>query len=342
MRRDRQGSRRGAWARGPGSAAVALGVVLLGAVTALPVVARAAPPAAPGEQSGGTGRTQADPEAERRAAEARRRAEAEEMLLRLQLEAQLNQLARWDAERGRVVLREDSGLEGVPGAPLEIALEIVAEPGPHGRLVLRKDVQLRPFVLAIQRFLANGGAELLQRMQQRLERGESPLEQGVPPQLETLVAELLAALNAQDEQALTEAERAREREREQLYDRLAEVLVEGFELPREAVERRLRLVRELDRRLGRELSGQRWRARLRALAQSERTARVLERLREEAERLLEERAKEDPELERLLEQLRRRGEARRAATPSQPAAGAGTARPEGESRPRPSGEPGEY
>ncbi|RME73669.1 MAG: hypothetical protein D6776_06615 [Planctomycetota bacterium] len=233
-------------------------------------------------------------ERQRRADEERRRAAAEEMFLRMQIEAQLNELARWNPDRQRIELRERNEDDPASTA-LEALLELVADPAGGERLRFRSDLKIRPFVLAFQKFMASGGARDLERLQQ----GDNPYENGLAPHAEQLLTDLVEALNAQDDPA-DEQERQREQQRRTLYAKIERVLREGLDLPEREVERHLRLVRALDRRLQRELRNDRWRERLREIARSRRTAALLERLREEALRL-----SDRPDLPPWVERVRR-------------------------------------
>ncbi len=271
---------------------------------------QAQPQTPPVEASGHAQQT--DDEARKRADEARRRAQAEEMFLRMQFEVQLNEIARWDAEAGRVVLKDEQQFEGAPRGVIEAAIELVAEPAGGTRLRFRQDIKIRPFVLAFQKFMANGGLEDLQNP-----GPEGPFADGLPPYVEDFFADLIEALNAQDDDGLDAEQRKRERVREALYEKIERVLRDGFALPEREVERHMRLVRALDRRYQREFVQGRFFERLREATRSERTRRVLERLRVEAQAFAE---REDlpPWAQRLRRVLR--GE-RKQAAPARPRAG---------------------
>lgn len=224
----------------------------------------------------------ADKRKRKRAEAARRRTQAEEMLVRMQIEAQLNTVARWDAKAKRFVVKENGpGADLADGAPIEILCELFAEPaGNSGRITVRKDLRLQPFMMSIQKFMASGGIRDLQRAQEKPEDLQAIWADGIPPYMESFVSDLLAAMNAQDDIDLPESQRELESQRKTMFDKVALVLTDGFDFDPALVERRLRIVRELDRRLERELVGGRFQQRLAAIASSDRSQRIIERLQE--------------------------------------------------------------
>jgi hypothetical protein len=125
----------------------------------------------------------------------------EEQMLREQLERGLNEAARWDAAKKRIVLREDrAGDLGPMKAPLSAILHRIAEPGEDGQLHVRGDVKLKPFMKVIQDYVADGGLEdieKLQRLRRDGNKGENPFKDGIPPRMTKAIAGLLQALNDQ-------------------------------------------------------------------------------------------------------------------------------------------------
>src|SRR5437660_11070397 len=78
----------------------------------------------------------------------------EEQMLREQLERFLNDSARWDAKRGRIVFEKGNAQDlGPMQVPLATILGRVARPGDDGRLHVRDDVKLRPFAKVVEQFL---------------------------------------------------------------------------------------------------------------------------------------------------------------------------------------------
>src|SRR5687768_7586166 len=105
----------------------------------------------------------------------------EEQVLRSQVEVYLNEFAKWDETRKRVVIirREREGRGGEGGSsrgagrselgglePIgEMMLQRMTEKGPDGRLILRDNVKLRPFAKVAQDYIAEGGLQDVEAFQ---------------------------------------------------------------------------------------------------------------------------------------------------------------------------------
>ncbi len=122
----------------------------------------------------------------------------EEQVLKAQVEVYLNQIARWDADAKRVVLRDPKDVG--PLAPTaEVFLGKAAEPIMDGkRLKIKDSVKLEPVMKAVQEFLADGGMEEFQRFERQRRDGGDPFAGGVPPKLLKLVDDIMAALDEGD------------------------------------------------------------------------------------------------------------------------------------------------
>lgn len=197
----------------------------------------------------------------------------EEMFLRIQLEQQLNKIASWDPDAGEIRLSQKD-LSGVE-IPLELLLEEICEPAGRGdRIRFKDDVKVRPFATAVQGYMARGGMDDVERLQ----KGQQPFEDGIPERVTDLIAELLDALNQQQDvgDAVEQAELAKEAERRELQDRLADRM--GFD--KEQTERYGKILRRLARRLERSSDGKGAVERVRDFALSPRAQRLADQIAE--------------------------------------------------------------
>jgi hypothetical protein len=199
----------------------------------------------------------------------------EEQVLRSQVEVYLNEFAKWDETKKRVVIvrreREGRGGEGGEGGgrgagrselgglePIgEMMLQRMTEKGSDGRLVLRDNVKLRPFAKVAQDYIAEGGLQDVEAFQRfRSGQGENPFKDGMPPRVSKAVAGLLKALNEQtmgpakprqDGDGERDGERRREvvieRERKDTGERREEAR-KGEDQPRRGI--RVRIAERLD------------------------------------------------------------------------------------------------
>ncbi|MHC4390771.1 MAG: hypothetical protein ACYS22_05550 [Planctomycetota bacterium] len=231
----------------------ALAPLALGAVLAIPFTALAQDQPAPkpvDQDQAETEKKETEEEREKRKireAQARLK-KVEEQFLKAQIETQINQIAKWDKETGEIVLRKSGDLGGAE-IPVELLLERLCEPQFEGaRLKIKDDVQIRPFAIAIQNYMAKGGMQDIEKIQ----KGEgNPFADGVPDRMWVAIAGLLDALNAQDE--LTEEQIAAEAAAEEQRLELQRQVAEGLGLDGENVELRAQILRKLIVRAERDL-----------------------------------------------------------------------------------------
>jgi len=130
----------------------------------------------------------------------------EEQVLRQQVEMYLNDFARWDDKKRRIVigregqdeLEKAKGELGALQPVVEMMLARLIEKGEDGRLKIKDSMKLRPFAQVIQDYIQDGGMEDLEAFQRyRSGNGENPFKGGMPKRANKAITGLLKALNDQ-------------------------------------------------------------------------------------------------------------------------------------------------